>query len=522
MPRPTTSSAWLALQDHRQQITATPLGDLFASDPERAQRFSVEAAGLLLDYSKQPITGETLSLLLRLADDAGLGAQTEALFAGEKINQTEDRAAWHTALRAGEAAPDAVKAELARMAQFCEAVRSGTWCGYSGQAITDVVNIGVGGSDLGPRTVCHALRGTADGPRVHFVANADGAELSLILRDLNPATSLFIVASKSFGTAETRANAALAMQWLTHEAGEDALRQHVVTVSAKPDAPQQLGLPAENGFAIWDWVGGRYSLWSAMGLTIALAHGMPVFEELLAGAQAMDDHFQTASPGQNMPVLLALIGIWQRNFLGVGQQVIMPYTHYLEYLTPYLQQLEMESNGKRVDRDGRVVDYATGSSVWGQVGTNGQHAFMQWLQQGNAVLPVDFILPLSVHGQDATQQRFQVASCLAQSAALMQGYVPEDMGQADAIQRQLPGNRPSSTLLMPRLDAYHLGALLALYEHKVFVQSAIWYINPFDQWGVEHAKRIASGLEGELLNGDAEQHDASTQQLMERFRQQAS
>lgn len=521
MPRPTVSAAWQALQDHRQQIAATPLTELFSADAERAQRLSVEAAGLFLDYSKQPVTAETLQLLLQLAQDAELRTQIPRLMEGDKLNLSEGRAAWHTALRAGGTAPAEVQQELRRMAEFCQAVRDGTWRGSGGEAITDVVNIGIGGSDLGPRMVCHALRGQmVSGPRVHFVANADGAELALVLKALNPATTLFIIASKSFRTVETHANGAAAMQWLQNAGcGGTALSRHVVTVSANPGAATGLGLPEGNGFAIWDWVGGRYSLWSAVGLGIALALGMSVFEQLLEGAAEMDAHFASAELLHNMPVLLALLGIWQRNFLGIGQQVILPYTHYLEYLPNYLQQLEMESNGKRVDRDGRIVDYATGASIWGQTGTNGQHAFLQWLQQGSATIPVDFILPLEVPLQPPEQQRFQVASCLAQSAALMEGHNPQALTPEDAIQRQLPGNRPSSTIVMPRLDARSLGALLALYEHKVFVQAVIWHINPFDQWGVEFGKQSAHRLMSELETGEVAEHDPSTLMLARRFLQ---
>ena len=351
------------------------------------------------------------------------------------------------------------------------------------------------------------------------MANADGAELGLTLQSLNPATTLFIVASKSFGTAETRANADVALAWLAQAGAEQALAKHCVVVSAKPDAADILKLPKDNAFAIWEWVGGRYSLWSAMGLSIALALGMEKFRALLAGALAMDKHFAQAPPSQNMPIIQALLGVWQRNFLGVGQQVVLPYTHYLEHLPAYLQQLDMESNGKRVDRDGRVVDYATGCSIWGQAGTNAQHAFMQWVQQGTASLPVDFILPLSVPGQSQAQQRFQVASCLAQAATLMQGYTPEDIDAKQGNHRQLPGNRPSSILVLPTLDAYHLGATLALYEHRVFTQAVIWHINPFDQWGVEHAKRMAQGLQTAMRTDEFEGLDAPTQQLLKRFKQ---
>ena len=519
MPRPTASSAWQGLQAHRQKIAGVPLLELFAADPDRTQRFTLEAAGLRFDYSKQPINGETLQLLQTLASDAGLPAQIQALLAGEKVNYSEGRPAWHSALRAGDQAPAEVEAELQRIEAFSEALRNGEWLGYSGKPITDVINLGVGGSDLGPRLVCHALSGLKHtGPRVHFVANADGPELALTLQNLDPATTLFVVVSKSFGTAETRANAAAGLAWLQAATTvENAASRHFITVSAKPQAAREFGLPDENGFAIWDWVGGRYSLWSAVGISVALSLGMKVFRELLAGASAMDKHFSSAPLGENMPVVLGLLGIWQRNFFGIGQQVILPYSHYLEHLPAYLQQLEMESNGKRVDRDGKIVDYATGTSIWGRAGTNAQHAFLQWLQQGTAKLPVDFVLPISVPLQTLEQQRFQVASCLAQSAALMRGNSCDDMPKAEAVQRQLPGNRPSSNLVMPRLDARHLGALLALYEHKVFVQSVIWNINAFDQWGVEFGKRMASGLQDEFTSGQMTKHDPSTQALAEFF-----
>lgn len=523
MPRPTASAAWHALQQHRQQIVGTTLEALFAADPQRAETLSIEASGLTLDYSKQPLTSETLNLLCALAVDAEVPAQIEALMQGEKLNFTEHRAAWHTALRAGDEAPEVVKRELARMETFSDALRAGQWRGYNDDVITDVVNLGVGGSDLGPRMVCHALSGEAQtGPRVHFVANADGAELALTLRELSPATTLFIVASKSFGTAETTANAADALRWF-HKAGVDnaAREQHFVTVSANPEASQLLGVPEENNFLLWDWVGGRFSLWSAVGLAVAIAIGMPGFRALLSGAKAMDTHFANTELPENMPILLALIGIWQSNFLGVGQEVVLPYSHYLEYLPAYLQQLEMESNGKRVDSEDQVVDYTTASSTWGQAGTNGQHAFLQWLHQGMAQIPTDFVLPIEVPLQNAEQQRFMVASCLAQSAVLMRGH--DGAGDAEVpTYRKLPGNRPSNTLLLKRLDAYHLGALLALYEHKVFVQSVIWDVNAFDQWAVEHGKSMATGLINELSQGQIGAHDPSTQRLAELFMAQLS
>ncbi len=519
MTRPTTSPAWKALQEHVEQQSNTTLADLFAADEQRAQNFSLTAAGLHLDYSKQPVTERTLELLTSLAADAGLPLKTQAMLKGERVNYTEDRPAWHTALRAGEDAPPEIEAELHRMEAFCTAVRDGSWLGYNGQRITDIVNLGVGGSDLGPRMVCHALSGHAKGgPSVHFIANADGAELALTLNKLEPATTLFVVVSKTFGTAETRSNADSALSWLRSATSDTgAIARHFITVSANPKATETFNLPDANGFTFWDWVGGRYSLWSTVGIGIALSLGMPVFRELLAGAAEMDQHFATAPLKQNMPVLLGLLGIWQNNFLGVGQQVILPYSYYLEYLPAYLQQLEMESNGKRVDSDGQVVDYATGASIWGQVGTNAQHAFLQWLQQGTAKIPVDFVLPLTVPLQTPEQQLFQVASCMAQSAVLMRGNQADNSAAAMDIQRQLPGDRPSSTLILPTLDARHLGALLALYEHKVFVQSVVWDINAFDQWGVEHGKHMASGLMDDLTSGELGQHDPSTRNLAAKF-----
>lgn len=532
------SEAWRALQAHATGLEAQTLTQLFRQDPERAQRLSAGFEGLFLDYSKQRLTAETLRLLVALAEQQDLGGWIGRLFAGEAVNHTEGRAAYHMALRApreasmqvaGRNVVPAVCEVRDRMRAFAEAVRSGEWRGASGERITDVVNIGIGGSDLGPRMVGKALAPLADGPRAHFVANVDGAQLHAELPRLKPETTLFVVTSKTFTTQETMANACAARDWLRSALGEQAIPKHFVAVSTNAAEVQKFGIALDNMFGFWDWVGGRYSLWGAVGLSLMLHLGPSRFDQLLAGAQAVDEHFRTAPFAQNLPVLLGLIGIWNRNFLGLSDQVIAPYAQRLEKFVPWLQQLEMESNGKGVDRDGRRVDYDTTPALWGDVGTNSQHAFFQMLHQGSGVHPVDFILVREADHPYPQLNRLLLANGLAQSAAMMTGKTADEVRaeltaaglQGEALEAAIPhrvfgGNRPSSTLLLPRLDAWHLGALLALYEHRTFVLSVIWNLNAFDQWGVELGKQLA-GRTLLAMEGKGEPVDPSTANLLKRL-----
>ncbi|MDR3418385.1 MAG: glucose-6-phosphate isomerase [Nevskia sp.] len=540
----TESPAWLALRQHAQELQGRSIASLFEVEPERVQRCSAEAVGLYLDYSKQRIDARGLQLLLALARQQGLQDWTARLFAGEAVNSTEHRAAYHMALRAprearfqvaGHDVMADVHGVLDRMYAFAAQVRGGAWRGATGEPISDVVNIGIGGSDLGPRMVCRALDEVADGPRVHFVANVDGAQLTAVLHGLEPATTLFIVTSKTFTTQETMANAQAARRWSSALLGEHAIGKHFVAVSTNRAEVEKFGIDAANMFGFWDWVGGRYSLWSAVGLVSILALGPERFGRLLAGAHAMDEHFRSAPPEQNLPVLLGLLNAWNTNFLGARTQVIAPYAQDLEYFVAWLQQLEMESNGKGVDRAGHSVDYATTPAVWGDVGTNSQHAFFQMLHQGPTVQPVDFILPLRASHPLQDQQRMLAANCLAQSAALMRGKTAAQVraelqakGLAGAaLEEAIPhrvftGNRPSNTILLPQLDPYSLGALLALYEHRTFVQSVVWNINAFDQWGVELGKQLAQSVLAAMGGDGGGDLDSSTRALLGRVRDAAA
>ena len=534
----TQSAAWRALQQHARDLAGRSITELFDADAGRARAFSAAAAGLYLDYSKQRADARALELLLALARQQDLPGWIGRLFAGEAVNHTENRAAFHIALRApreadlklgGQDAAALVHGVLDRMAGFAGQLRSGSWRGATGRAITDVVNIGIGGSDLGPRMVCRALHSLADGPRLHFVANVDGAQLTAALHGLDPAATLFIVTSKMFTTLETMANAAAARDWLVSALGPAATPRHFVAVSTNRAEVEKFGIDAANMFEFWDWVGGRYSLWSAVGLSCMVALGPERFGQLLAGAHAMDQHFRTAPLPQNLPVLMGLLGVWNGNFLGSPSQLVAPYAQDLEYFVPWLQQLEMESNGKGVDREGQAVDYATTPVLWGDVGTNAQHAFFQMLHQGPQVHPVDFILPLKAAHRLDRQQDMLIANCLAQSAALMRG---KSAGQVRAelqakglsgaaLEAAIPhrvfgGNRPSSTLLLPQLDATHLGALLALYEHRTFVQSVLWNINAFDQWGVELGKQLAQSVLAAMAGDHRIDLDPSTRALLAR------
>ena len=531
----TESPGWQALRAHAEQTDGVRLTDLFAADTERARRFSTEACGLYLDYSKQLLSAETRARLLDYAEQQQLPTWIARLFAGKTVNHTEQRAALHMALRAprdavmdvaGENVVPAVQAVLDKAQAFAEAVRSGAWPGATGLAIRDVVNIGIGGSDLGPRMVTQALLPHADGPRCHYVSNVDGAQLQAVLQGLDPATTLLIVTSKMFTTQETMANARAARSWLVSALGETATTRHFVAVSTNAEAVAAFGIAPENMFAFWDWVGGRYSLWSAVGLSLMVGLGPGPFRQLLAGAQAMDAHFRHAPLAENLPVLMALVAFWNRNFLGLADQVIAPYDQRLEKFVPWLQQLEMESNGKQVNRAGARVDYATTPSLWGDVGTNAQHAFFQMLHQGSEVHPVDFLLVAKPDHPHAELHRLLLANGLAQSQALMQGKTAGEVrlqlsakGLAGAeLEAAIPhrvfeGNRPSNTLLLPRLDAWHLGALCALYEHRTFALSVLWDVNAFDQWGVELGKQLAGNVL-RAFEGEAVPLDGSTRQLI--------
>ncbi|HHJ16146.1 MAG TPA: glucose-6-phosphate isomerase [Gammaproteobacteria bacterium] len=537
----TQMPAWKALEHHFEQVRDLHMRDLFEADPQRFGRYSLQLGDLLLDYSKNRITDETLQLLFALARDSDVTGWTERMFNGEAINFTEHRAVLHTALRNrantpvrvdGEDVMPAVNRVLEQMRDFTGRVRSGAWQGYSGQAITDVVNIGIGGSDLGPVMVTQALLPYGGKLRVHFVSNVDGSQICDTLDGLNPETTLFLVASKTFTTQETLTNARQARRWLLEAApDETAVARHFVAMSTNREAVQAFGIDPVNMFVFWDWVGGRYSLWSAIGLSIALYIGMERFEELLAGAHDMDRHFRSAPLEQNMPVILAMLGIWYHNFFAADSHAIFPYDEHLHRLPAYLQQADMESNGKRVTRDGDVVDYRTGPIIWGEPGTNGQHAFFQLIHQGTLLVPADFLTAVNAHHGLAEQQKILFSNYIAQTEALMRGKtedearqeleaagLPEDEVNALLPHKVFPGNEPTNSLLYPRLTPFLLGQLLALYEHKIFVQGIVWRINSFDQWGVELGKQLAKVIQKELDDPRTQgEHDASTRGLLAFF-----
>jgi glucose-6-phosphate isomerase len=517
---------WKALQAHYATMRDLHLRELFGKDPARGERLTAEAAGLYLDYSKNRVTDDTLRLLLALAETAGVRAHIDAMFAGEKINVTENRPVLHVALRAprtasimvdGEDVVPKVHAVLDRMAEFATRVRTGAWTGFTGRRIRNVVNIGIGGSDLGPAMAYEALRHYSQRDLTfRFVSNVDAADFVEAIRDLTPDDTLFIVASKTFTTLETLTNARTARAWLLRALGDErAVARHFVAVSTNAAEVAKFGIDTENMFPFWDWVGGRYSLWSAIGLSVMVAIGPDRFRELLAGAHAMDEHFRSTPFERNLPVLMALIGLWYDDFFDAQTCAVLPYSQYLARLPAYLQQLDMESNGKSVDLGGRRVSYQTAPIVWGAAGTNGQHAFYQLLHQGTKLVPCDFIgfcRPLDEVGEHHT---LLAANLFAQTEALAFGQPASDPA------RSFEGNRPSNTLLADCLTPAVLGALIALYEHKVFVQGAIWRINSFDQWGVELGKVLAMRIAPELSARDEPPlaHDPSTNTLIRRFRQ---
>ncbi len=529
---------------HRNGMANVHMRDLFAADPDRFDRFSLRLGDLLVDYSKNRITEKTLDLLVRLAGEAGLRGWIDAMFSGEKINRTENRAVLHVALRNrsnrpilvdGEDVMPGVNAVLAGMRGFSERVRTGDWRGHTGKPVRNVVNIGIGGSDLGPCMIATALR-----PYWHerlearFVSNVDGTHLTEALRGLDPAETLFIVASKTFTTQETLANARSARAWLVEQLGDEAaVARHFVAVSTNTAAVLEFGIDPANMFGFWDWVGGRYSSWSAIGLPVAVLVGMERFEEFLAGGHTMDEHFRTAPFGENIPVVLALLGIWYGNFLDAHAHAVLPYDEYLARLPAYLQQADMESNGKSVDRTGRpVTDWQTGPIIFGEPGTNGQHAFYQLIHQGTRLVPADFLAAAQPQNALGDHHRMLLSNFFAQAEALMRGKTeaearvemeatgmpPERIAEL-LPHRVFPGNRPTNSILYQRLDPHTLGRLLALYEHKIFVQGVLWGIYSFDQWGVELGKQMANRILPEL-GGDASVtgHDASTNGLIAYYR----
>jgi len=513
------SPIWQSLNQHKKDIESISLREMFKSDPNRFNHFHIQFNDLLLDYSKHRISKETISLLVKLAKEADVEGWRNRMFEGEKINSTEHRAVLHTALRNqnispiisdGEDVMPKIKNVLKKMRRFSEEVRSGQWKGFTGKAITSVINIGIGGSDLGPAMVCQALK--AYGSKTitpYFVSNVDGADLSQALEKCNPETTLFVIASKTFTTQETMTNAFSARDWFLKAAKDNQhIKKHFVALSTNQHAVSQFGIDTENMFEFWDWVGGRYSLWSAIGLSIALYIGMDGFEDLLKGGFEMDEHFKTAPIEQNIPMMMGLLGIWYINFFNFPTHAILAYDQGLSKLAPYLQQADMESNGKFINRDGEHIDFHTGPVIWGEVGTNGQHAFYQLLHQGTEIVPADFIMPIESQyalGKDGNEHhKILLSNFIAQTQSLMlgktynearaeiekQGYEGEDI-ESFIPQKTFEGNRPTSSILFKKLTPKTLGQIIAMYEHKIFTQGIIWNINSFDQWGVEYGKQIA-------------------------------
>ena len=541
----TTSPAWTALLSHKAEIDKTTMRDLFAKDPERFARMSHEACGVFVDWSKHRATDETMKLLVGLAKQAGVESSRDKMFTGEKINGTEGRAVLHVALRnrsnrpilvdGKDVMPD-VNAVLAKMRDFTDRVRSGAWKGHTGKTITDVVNIGIGGSDLGPVMVTEALRPYwKEGLRAHFVSNVDGTHIAEICKRVDAERTLFIVASKTFTTQETITNAKSARTWLIEKLGGDAsaVAKHFVALSTNAKEVSTFGIDTANMFEFWDWVGGRYSLWSAIGMPIACVIGMDNFEEILAGGHEMDEHFRSAPLDRNLPVILGMLGVWYSNFHGAETHAILPYDQYLHRFAAYFQQGDMESNGKSVDRSGKpITDYSTGPIIWGEPGTNGQHAFYQLIHQGTRIIPCDFLAPVETHNALGQHHAILLANFFAQTEALMKGKTPAEAraeleGQKLSKERvdelvphkTFPGNRPTTSIMVQKITPKVLGSLVAMYEHKIFVQGIVWNIYSFDQWGVELGKQLASKILPELeAPGDVTTHDSSTNGLINRFK----
>jgi glucose-6-phosphate isomerase len=532
------SSAWGELLGHKKEFESQRISALFSKNTKRFDEMTCKAAGITLDYSKNMISSTTMAMLVRLAQEHNLGSRINSMMKGEVVNSTERRQALHTALRTTQAEEHDYKSDVSqaldKMTHFVEAVHEGSRCGYYGDRITDVVNIGIGGSDLGPQMVTEALKPfQLKGIQCHFVSNVDASDICDTLNCINPKTTLFIIASKTFTTTETLANAVTARNWLLKGLSEDmkAVQAHFVAVTANVDNAVSFGIDKDNIFPMWDWVGGRFSLWSSIGLPIALAVGMERFNELRAGAAEMDDHFQSAPLEKNLPVILGLLGIWYINFWDAHSHAVLPYDHLLRSFTRYLQQLDMESNGKSASSSGGYVDYHVGSVIWGDVGTNGQHSFHQLLHQGTRFIPTDFIVCLKSHNPVGDHHALLFANCLSQSRALMVGKSQEQaksefiaMGysikEAEALSphKAMVGNRPSNTLILDELTPQSLGALIALYEHKVYVQSVIWEVNAFDQWGVELGKKLSKEIFCELSKPQrSSDFDSSTEGLMELY-----
>ena len=543
MNKLSNSPSWLALKAHQQTIADTHMRDLFEADPKRFEKFSLVFNDILFDYSKHRITDETLRLLLKLAEERDVKGWASKMFNGEAINTTEHRSVLHTALRNRSKNPILVDGKnimpevnevLGRMRTFANDVRNGVWKGFSGKPITDVVNIGIGGSDLGPAMVTEALL-DYQRPNInfHFVSNIDSTQMFETNRHLNPETTLFIIASKTFTTQETMTNARSARDWFMSIAkDESAIPRHFVAISTNTDEVIKFGISTELMFELWDWVGGRYSMWSAIGLSIVIAAGMSRFEEMLQGAYEMDEHFLHAPLEKNLPVIMGMIGIWYNNFFNADTHAIIPYDQYLRRLPAYIRQLDMESNGKRVDREGNPVDYATGPIIWGELGSNGQHAFFQLIHQSERLIPADYIAMIENKHPIGEHQTILLANFFAQTEALMRGKNAQEattelkaQGLDDAQIKKLlphkifPGNKPSNSIVLQKLDPKTLGSLIAFYEHKVFVQGIIWNINSFDQWGVELGKQLAKAIQPELAGAaPVNSHDCSTNSLINYFK----
>jgi glucose-6-phosphate isomerase len=539
---PTQTSAWKRLESHFGQIENVHLRTLFAEDKNRFTKLSFSFDDLLVDLSKNRLTSETLDLLIQLAEECKLPEGIKAMFSGEEINQTEGRAVLHTALRnrsnrpimvdGKDVMPD-VNAVLGRLKDFCERVRGGDWKGYTGKTITDVVNIGIGGSDLGPAMASYALQPFSKRDlRVHYVSNVDSTHLAEVLRRVSPETTLFLIASKTFTTQETMTNAHSARDWFLSTAGDKAhVAKHFAALSTNAEGVAAFGIDTDNMFRFWDWVGGRYSVWSAIGTSLALSIGFEGFEQFLQGAHDMDRHFEETDLGENLPVLLALVGIWYNNFFKAESTAVLPYSQYLFHFARFLQQADMESNGKYVDRNGKKLDYQSGPIVWGAPGTDGQHAFYQLIHQGTKLIPCDFIAPAKTENPMSDHQEKLMANFFAQTQALMMGKTAEEARaeleaagkNEEEVEALLPfkvfeGNRPTTSILFERLTPYALGRLIALYEHKIFVQGLIWNVYSFDQWGVELGKQLAKGILPELKGEGSGDFDASTRGLIDAWK----
>jgi glucose-6-phosphate isomerase len=547
MPSITKSETWKALEAHQHEIADKHMRDLFKEDPQRFERFHLRFNDILLDFSKNRITDKTLSLLRKLAQDANVLGWAKRMFSGEKINITEDRAVLHIALRNrantpilvdGKDVMPEVNAVLGHMREFSDAIRSGAWKGYTGKAITDVVNIGIGGSDLGPVMATEALRPYGKpGLRVHFVSNIDGTHIAETFKKVQPETTVWIVASKTFTTQETITNATTAKEWFLKTAKDPAhVAKHFVALSTNEKEVTKFGIDKKNMFAFWDWVGGRYSLWSAIGLSIAVFIGMDNFDQLLAGGHAMDQHFLTTPLEKNLPATLGLVGIWYNNFFGAQTEAILPYDQYMHRFAAYFQQGDMESDGKGVNRDGEKVDLQTGPIIWGEPGTNGQHAFYQLIHQGTKIIPCDFLAPIESQNPLGQHHDILLSNFFAQTEALMKGKTKDQVraelvasGMSGAAlealipHKEFTGNRPTNSIMFKKLTPFTLGSLIALYEHKIFTQGIVWNINSFDQWGVELGKQLAKAILPELEKpGKIASHDSSTNGLINHYKENRS